>query len=116
MLLLAWLAGFFWARSTFARDTVRIALASQISSALGQHVSIDSIGVSIFPRLAVKLTGVSIGQPPRIHAKTLRLGTNLGALLSRKIVHGTVHLEGARLELPLPTFGSPTGSTSTRTE
>jgi uncharacterized protein involved in outer membrane biogenesis len=111
VLLLMWLVGFFWVRSMFARDAVRAALASQISSAIGQPVSIDSIGVSIFPRIAVRLSGVSIGRPPRIQAKSLRLATDFGALLSRKIVHGTVHLDGARVEFPLPPFGSTSAST-----
>ncbi len=116
VLVVLGLAGYLWLRSTFARDTVRLALASQISSAIGQPVSIDGIGISIFPRVAVSLTGAAIGQPTRIQAKSLRFGTDLGALLSRRIEHATVHLDGARVELPLPAFGSPKGSGSPESE
>ena len=108
------IVGFLWVRSVFAHDTVRAALASQISSAIGQPVSIDGIGASIFPRVTVKLEGVSIGQPVRIRARMLRLGTDFRALLSRKIVHGTIRLDGARVELPLPPLGSATTSASAK--
>ena len=110
-LLLVSVIGYFWVRSLFAQDAVRLALASQISSAIGQPVSIESIGASIYPRVTVKLGGVSIGHPARIRVRTLRLGTDFRALLSRQIVGGTVHLDGARLELPLPAFGAATTST-----
>ena len=110
-LLLVSVIGYFWVRSVFAHDAVRLALASQISSAIGQPVSIETIGASIYPRVTVKLGGVSIGQPARIRMRTLRLGTNFRALLSRQIVGGTVHLDGARLELPLPPLGAATTST-----
>jgi uncharacterized protein involved in outer membrane biogenesis len=111
-LLLVSVIGYFWVRSVFVHDTVRLALASQISSAIGQPVTIESIGASIYPRVTVRLGGVSIGQPARIHVRLLRLGTNFRALLSRQIVNGTVHLDGAKLELPLPPLGaSPTSAT-----
>jgi hypothetical protein len=110
VLLLVSVVGFFWVRSVFAHDGVRRALASQLSSAIGQPVSIESISAGIYPRVTIKLGGVTIGQPARIQAQTLRLGTDLRALLSRQIAHGTVHLDGARVELPLPPLGS-TGPT-----
>jgi uncharacterized protein involved in outer membrane biogenesis len=103
--------GFFWVRSVFAHDNVRAALASQISSAIGQPVSIESITAGIYPRVTIKLGGVTIGQPARIQAQTLRLGTDFRALLSRKIVQGTIHLDGATVQLPLPPLGSATAST-----
>jgi uncharacterized protein involved in outer membrane biogenesis len=111
-LLLLSVVGFFWVRSVFAHDNVRRALASQISSAIGQPVSIETISAGIYPRVTIKLGGVTIGQPVRIQAQTLRLGTNLRALLSRQIAHATVHLDGARVELPLPPLGSTQGSTT----
>jgi uncharacterized protein involved in outer membrane biogenesis len=112
-LLLVSVIGYFWVRSVFVHDTVRLALASQLSSAIGQPVTIESIGAAIYPRVTVRLGGVSIGQPARIHVRLLRLGTDFRALLSRQIVGGTVHLDGARLELPLPPLGaSPTSATA----
>jgi uncharacterized protein involved in outer membrane biogenesis len=108
VLLVASIATFVWVRSVFTGDTVRDALASQIGAALGQPVSVTAISAGIYPRVTVTLEGVSIGQPVRIRVERLRLGTGLRALLSREIVGGTVHLDGARLELPLPPLGGST--------
>jgi uncharacterized protein involved in outer membrane biogenesis len=95
---------FFWARSVLTQDTVRSALAAQLSTALGQPVVVGSIGATIFPRVAVNLGEVKIGEPARIHVRTLQVGTDIRALLSRRIEHATVRLDGARIELPLPPF------------
>jgi uncharacterized protein involved in outer membrane biogenesis len=108
VVVLTSIAAFVWVRSVFTGDTVRDALASQISAALGQPVAVTAISASIYPRVTVTLEGVSIGQPARIRVTKLRLGTGLRALLSRQIVGGSVHLDGARLELPLPPLGGPT--------
>ena len=72
----------------------------------GQPVTIGGIGASVFPRVTVDLEQVTIGQPPRIQVDTLHIATNFRALLSRRIEHGTVRLSKARIELPLPAFGS----------
>jgi uncharacterized protein involved in outer membrane biogenesis len=103
---------FVWARSLFATDSVRLALAGQLSKALGQPVTVGGIGVAIYPRVTVNLRDVSIGEPSRIHAATLKVGTALGALLSRRIEHATIELNGAKLELPLPSFSMGGGETS----
>jgi uncharacterized protein involved in outer membrane biogenesis len=104
----------FWARSILAHDAVRAALASQISKAIGQPVSIGGISATIYPRVTANLTAVTIGEPARIRVDTLHLGTDFGALLSRRIEHGRVRLTGARVELPLPPFsnGSSKGGSS----
>ena len=93
---------FFWARSVFGRDTVRTAIARQLSDAIGQPVGIGSISASIYPRVTVQLGAVTIGEPARIRAESLDIGTDFRALLSRRIEHGTMRLDKARIELPLP--------------
>ena len=40
---------FLWARAVFGKDTVRTALADQLSKALGQPVKVGSIAATIFP-------------------------------------------------------------------
>jgi uncharacterized protein involved in outer membrane biogenesis len=60
--------------------------------------------------VTLSLDHVGIGQPAKIQVKTLRVGTNFRALLSRRIEHASMNLAGARIELPLPDFA--TGSTS----
>ena len=95
---------FFWARAVFTHDTVRTALANQLSQSLGQPVTVGSIGAAIYPRVTVNLGDVTIGQPPRIQVQTLHVGTDFRALLSRRIEHASMRLSGARVELPLPEF------------
>jgi uncharacterized protein involved in outer membrane biogenesis len=119
VLALALTAGvYFWARAVLGGDAVRSALAAQLSSALGQQVTIGGVGATIYPRVTVKLSDVSIGQPARIVVRTLDVGTDFRALLSRRIEHATLNLAGARIELPLPDLaigaspagGEPTGA------
>jgi uncharacterized protein involved in outer membrane biogenesis len=102
--LVASVALFFWARSVFTQDTVRTALAAQLSESLGQPVVVGGIGAAIYPRVTVNLTDVTIGQPPRIQVSTLHVGTDFRALLSRRIEHAALRLSGAKVELPLPDF------------
>jgi uncharacterized protein involved in outer membrane biogenesis len=103
---------FLWARAVFTEDAVRVALASQLSKAIGQPVTIGSIAVTIVPRLTMNLGQVTIGEPARIRVRTLHVGADFRALLSRHIEHGRLELSGARIELPLPSFTVSGGSTS----
>lgn len=93
---------FFWARAVLTQDNVRVALAGRLSEALGQPVSIGTIGAGIFPRVTVNLGDVTIGEPASVRIERLQVGTNLRALLSRRIEHADLRLTGARIDLPLP--------------
>jgi uncharacterized protein involved in outer membrane biogenesis len=108
VLLLVVVAGglYFWAHAILASETVRTAVESQLASALGQPVRIGSMGATIFPRVTMTLNDVRIGEPARITAARLDVGTALRALLSRRIEQGSVTLVGARVELPLPSFAA----------
>jgi uncharacterized protein involved in outer membrane biogenesis len=97
-------AMYFWAHAILASDTVRTAVAAQLTRALGQPVHVGSIGASIVPRVTMTLGDVTIGDPARITVADLDVGTSLRALISRRIEHATVRLDGARIELPLPAF------------
>ena len=103
---------FLWARAVFTHDYVRTALAEQLSKALGQPVRVETIAATIYPRVTVNLGRVTIGEPARIHVQTLHVGTDFGALLSRRIEHARLELSGARVELPLPDFAIGSGSTA----
>ncbi len=102
VILLAFVGGFFWARSVLTGDNVRATLAAQVSAAIGQPVTIGSISAGIFPRVTVNLGEVRIGEPARVQIDGLHVGTDLRALLSRRIEHASLRLTGARVELPLP--------------
>jgi hypothetical protein len=108
LLVLSTIGVVVWGRAILGTDTVRTAIAAQASKAVGQPVAIGGIGASIFPRVSIELDQVAIGEPPRIQVQTLRVGTSFGALFSRRIENATLHLTGARVELPLPPFGSAT--------
>ena len=104
LILVLGLGLFLWARAVLAGDGARTALAAQLTRTLGHPVTIGGLGVTIFPRIAVNLRDVAIGQPARITAKTLHVGADFRALLSRRIEHADVTLSNARVELPLPSF------------
>jgi hypothetical protein len=67
-------------------------------------VSIGTLDVSLMPRLTLTLGNVTLGKTERMTAGDLRVGRDFGALFSRRIEHASLHLNGARIELPLPAF------------
>lgn len=95
---------YVWARSILASEAVRHAIATQLASSIGQPVHIGGIGATIWPRVTMTLTDVAIGEPARIRMGRLDIGTDFGALLSRRIEHATLRLANARIDLPLPAF------------
>jgi hypothetical protein len=97
---------FMWARAVFTQDSVRDALAAQLSAALGQPVSVGSISAAIYPRVTVSLGTVAIGNPAGIQIASLDVGTDFRALLSRRIEHATARVHGARIQLPLIPLGT----------
>jgi hypothetical protein len=93
---------YFWAQSALGTETVRNALAAQLSRALGQPVAVEGVRARLYPRLTVSLTGVTIGRSREIAIQAIDVGSNLGALLSRRIEGASLHVNGARLTLPIP--------------
>ena len=116
LLLVAGLSVFFWARTVLETDAVRNALASQLSKALGQPVTVQSVAVTIYPRVTITLRDVSIGETGQITLKSIDVGTALGALLSRRIEHASLHVADARVELPLPDLRLGSSGTPASTE
>jgi uncharacterized protein involved in outer membrane biogenesis len=104
LVLILFIGLFVWARAALTGDGVRRALEAQLTRALGQPVAIGQAGVSIFPRVTLDLSDVTIGQPARVTVRTLHVGADLRALISRRIEHADVRLDGARVQLPLPPF------------
>lgn len=102
VLLVAGLGMYFWAQSVLSTEAVRTALADQLSKAIGQPVTVARVKAGLSPRLTITLDDVEIGRPTRITVSSLDVGTDFRALLFRRIEHATLHVNQARLELPLP--------------
>ncbi|HUE89688.1 MAG TPA: AsmA family protein [Vicinamibacterales bacterium] len=92
------------ARSVLTGENVRAALASQVSAALGQPVTIGGLDASIYPRVTMDLADVRIGSTSAVHLDAVHIGVALRALLSRRIENAAVRVDGARITLPLPSF------------
>jgi uncharacterized protein involved in outer membrane biogenesis len=107
LLVIAAITLALYARSVLTGDAVRAAVAAQVSSALGQPVTIGGLGASIYPRVTMDLTDVTIGGPDRVHLSSMHLGTGLRALFSRRIEGAAVRIDGARITLPVPVFSTP---------
>ena len=95
---------FFWARSVLSGDAVRTAVASQLSQALGQPVTVGGVSASVYPRVTMTLGQVRIGEPAAVEVGSLHVGTDFGALLSRRIEHAALRITDAHIHLPLPPF------------
>jgi uncharacterized protein involved in outer membrane biogenesis len=100
----------FLARSVLTGENVRAALASQVSAALGQPVTIGGLDASIYPRVTMDLADVRIGSTSAIHLDAVHVGVALRALLSRRIEGAAVRVDGARITLPLPSFAIAQGT------
>lgn len=93
----AWLA----ARALLASDLVRSTLEAQMTERLGQPVRIGAATAAVFPRIALDLHDVTIGDPPAARLGTVRVVAGLRGLISRRIEDAEVIVSRSRLELPL---------------
>jgi uncharacterized protein involved in outer membrane biogenesis len=98
------LAVAFLVRSVLTGENVRAALAAQVSTALGQPVTIGGLDASIYPRVTMDLADVRIGSASAVHLDAVHIGVALRALLSRRIENAAIRVDGARITLPLPPF------------
>ena len=90
------------ARAVLASDVVRSSLEQQLARRLGQPVRIGSASAAIFPRVAVDLRDVFVGDPAAVHLGTVRVVTGLRGLISRTITDAEVAVTDSRITLPLP--------------
>jgi hypothetical protein len=85
-----------FARGLIGGDTVRRTLETQLSSRVGEPVSIRSLSSSFFPRVTVDLHQVSIGRPARATIAQLSIATGLRGLLSRRVEDAEVLVSDGR--------------------
>ena len=101
-----------YVRLTLGADPVRTALEQQLSIRLGQPVRIGAAGASLFPRVAIDLSDVSVGSPAAIQLSSVHIAVGLRGLLSRTIDEAEVVASGGRVALPLPFPLVPAASSS----
>lgn len=90
------------ARAVLASDLVRSALEQQLAARVGQPVRIRSATAALFPRVALDLHDVAIGEPAAVQLGTVRIVTGMRGLFSRTIADAEVVVSDSRLSLPLP--------------
>ena len=89
-----------YARSVLASENVRATLESQLTSYFGQPVRIGAAGASVFPRVALRLSDVAIGNPAAVDVDQVSISTGLRGLFSRRIEDAEVVLTDGRVVLP----------------
>jgi hypothetical protein len=90
------------ARSILGSDLVRSTLERQLAARTGQPVRIARATAAVYPRVAIDLENVSIGEPAAIELSTVRVVTGLGGLWSRTVTDAEVVVHGGWIALPLP--------------
>ena len=110
--LLLLLAGGVYIAATrvLASNYARTTIEQQLTARLGQPVRIGALRAAIYPRVAVDLDGVAIGEPAAVTLAHVRFVTGLRALFSRTISDAELIVRKSRLTLPLPVDLFPTNS------
>jgi uncharacterized protein involved in outer membrane biogenesis len=95
----------------FSGDGLRRAIEQQATAWLGQPVKVGRASAGIFPRTAIRLGDIRIGDPVRVTLAEVDVSTDFLELLSRRIQDATITLSNSRIELPLP-FAIPSEGAS----
>jgi uncharacterized protein involved in outer membrane biogenesis len=98
----------------FSGDGLRRAIEQQATAWLGQPVKVGRASAGIFPRTAIRLGDVRIGEPARVTLAEVNVSTDFRELLSRRIQDADVTISNSRIEMPLP-FSIPADSESDTT-
>ena len=103
LLVLIALAGgsYFLLGRLLVSDLMRTELERQLSAHLQQPVSIKTATAALFPRVALQLSDVVVGNPPAIGLSEVRVATGLRPLLARRFEQAEVRLSHGHITLPL---------------
>ena len=80
---------------------VRDAIEQQASEWLGQRVRVASARVRVWPRVAVRLSDVRIGDPVRARLNEVDVSASPLALISRRVEEAELRVRNTRVDLPL---------------
>jgi hypothetical protein len=85
------------ARGAIGGDALRRTLEAQLTTRLGEPVTIGSLGASFFPRVAIELHDISIGQPVKATVGQVSIVTGLRGLLSKRVEDAELIVSNGRL-------------------
>ncbi len=97
----------------FSGDGLRRAIEEQATAWLGQPVKVARARAAIFPRIAIRLGDVRIGEPARVALGNVDVSTDFRELISRRIQDAAITISNSRIEMPLPFALPDEGDTST---
>jgi hypothetical protein len=86
----------------FSGDGLRLAIEQQATAFLGQPVKVGRARAGIFPRTAIHLSDVRVGEPVRVTLAEVDVSTDFRELLSRRIQDAAITIANSRIEMPLP--------------
>ena len=89
------------ARGIIGNDTLRTTLEQQLSARLKQPVRIARLGATFYPRVAIDLHDVTIGEPAGATIAELSVTTGLRGLLSRRVEDAEVIVSNSRIPVPV---------------
>ena len=103
VLLIVVLAGIvvLVARGAVGNDALRTALEQQLTASLKQPVRIARLGASFYPRVAIDLHDITIGEPAGATVAQLSVTTGLRGLLSRRVEDAEVIVSNSRIPVPI---------------
>lgn len=96
----------------FSGDGLRRTIEQQATAWLGQPVRIGRASAALFPRTAIRLGDVRVGDPVRVTLAEVDVSTDFRQLLSRRIQDADITIANSRIEMPLP-FTIPSGGGDT---
>jgi hypothetical protein len=96
----------------FSGDGLRHAIEEQATAFLGQPVKVGRARAGLFPRTAIHLSDVRVGEPARVTLAEVDISTDFRELVSRRIQDAAITIANSRIEMPLP-FTIPAGGEDT---
>ncbi len=76
---------------------MRTTLETQLTTRLGEPVTIGSLGASFFPRVSIELHDISIGQPVKATIGQVSIVTGLRGLLSKRVEDAELIVSSGRM-------------------
>jgi uncharacterized protein involved in outer membrane biogenesis len=100
LVLVVVVGAFVAVRALLDPETVRHAIETQGSAALGEPVRVGGASFSVWPRAGVDLSNLQVGEPAAVTLEHTSVSTSMRALFNRRIEDADVIVENSVLDLP----------------